>query len=159
MNLQTIGALIAERRREKRLTLRELAAAAGVGRSTLAALERGATAELGFAKVARLCAAVDLMIEARPFALDAPLMPHRHLTEMAGRELTKAAIEDVIVRGDFSAWRGLVRAIRADRTGRIARRAREVAFALRGHDARADAFAALIPDLLRERSRGDARIG
>ncbi len=156
MNLHAIGELIARRRRDKRLTLRELAAAAGVGRSTLAALERGRTAELGYAKIARLCAAVDLALEARPVALAAPLMAHRHITAAAGRDLTKAAIEDVILRGGFEAWRGLARALRADRTGRIARRAREVAAALSKHDPRARAFAALLPKLAQGRmSAGD----
>jgi len=153
MNLQAIGALIARRRRDKGLTLRELADAAAIGRSTLAALERGRTAELGFAKIARLCAAVDLALEARPLALAAPLMAHRHITETAGRDLTKAAIEDVILRGDFGAWRGLASAIRSDRTQRIARRAREVAAALGRHDARARAFATLLPKLVRGRER------
>ncbi|OFZ98308.1 MAG: hypothetical protein A3H35_04020 [Betaproteobacteria bacterium RIFCSPLOWO2_02_FULL_62_17] len=159
MNLQSIGELIARRRRDKGLTLRQLADAAGIGRSTLAALERGRTAELGFAKIARLCAAVDLALEARPVTLEAPLMAHRHLTETAGRELTKAAIEDVILRGGFSAWRALVRAMRTDRTGRIARRAREVAAALGKHDARARAFATLLPKLLRGPNRGEAASG
>ncbi|MBI3374619.1 MAG: helix-turn-helix transcriptional regulator [Betaproteobacteria bacterium] len=159
MNLQALGELIARRRRDKRPTLRQLAEAAGIGRSTLAALERGRTAELGFAKIARLCAAVDLVLEARPLALAAPLMPHRHLTETAGRELTKAAIEDIILRGGFSTWRGLARAIRTDRTGRIARRTREVAAALGKHDARARALATLLPKLLRERKLRGAASG
>lgn len=151
MNLDTVGHLIAERRRAKGLTLQALAEAAGVGRSTLAALERGKISELGFAKVARLCAAVDLVLEARPPLLEEPLMSHRHLTDAAGRELTKAAIEDVITRGDFAAWRGLVRAMRSDKTGRIARRVRTVSSALSGYDPRARAFATLLPDLLPER--------
>lgn len=150
MDLRSIGHLIAQRRRAKALTLRQLAAHAGVGRSTLAALETGKLAELGLGKVARICAAVDLALEARPLVLDAPLMPHRHLTEFAGRELTKAAIDDVITRGDIRAWRGLVRAIRADQTGRVARRVREVATALAKHDAKAAAFAALVPRLRRK---------
>ncbi|HEU4617709.1 MAG TPA: helix-turn-helix domain-containing protein [Gammaproteobacteria bacterium] len=148
MELPTLGRLIAQRRRDKGLTLRELAAAARVGRSTLAALESGKLAELGFNKVARLCAAVDLVLEARPPRLEAPLIEHRHLTEVAGRDLTKAAIEDVIVRGDIAAWRGLVRAAREDQTGRVAERARQVAAALSGHDAKARAFANLLPALL-----------
>lgn len=151
MNLHSIGRLIAERRRAKRLTLHELAAAARVGRSTLAALEAGKAAELGFAKVARLCAAVDLTLEARPLALKSPLMAHRHLTEAAGRELTKAAIEDVITRGDVSAWRGLVRALQKDRTGRLARRARDIASVLGKHDEKARAFSTLLPKLLNQR--------
>ncbi len=153
MNLHTIGRLIAEQRRRKGLTLQELADAASVGRSTLAALERGKIAELGFAKVARLCTAVDLVLEARPPALEVPLMPHRHLTETAGRELTKAAIEEIITRGDFSTWRGLVQAVRADKTGRIARRIREVAAALGKHDPRARTFSTLLPEFVREPKR------
>ena len=148
MELRTIGSLIADRRRQRGWTLRQLADAAGVGRSTLAALESGKIAELGFEKVNRLCAAVDLVLEARPPVLDEPLMRHRHLTEAAGRNLTKAAIEDVILRGDFAAWRGLAQAARADRTGRIARRTREVAATLSRHDPRAWAYATLLPQLL-----------
>ena len=151
MNLQTIGHLIAERRRAKGLTLQQLADQAGVGRSTLAALERGRMPELGFAKVERLCAAVDLVLEARPPMLKEPLMPHRHLTEAAGRELTRAAMEDVITRGDFHAWRGLVQAIRRDRSGVLSQRARAVSTALKEHDPRARAFATLLPDLLKVR--------
>lgn len=149
MNLHSVGRLIAERRRAQGLTLLELAAEAGVGRSTLAALEAGKISELGFVKVARICAAVDLSLEAHSPKLTAPLMSHRHLTEMAGRELTKAAIEDVITRGDVSAWRGLVGAMRADTTGRTARRVRDVSSALGKHDEKAQAFATLLPRLLR----------
>ena len=156
MNLLAMGKLIAERRRSKGLTLHALAAAAGVGRSTLAALEAGKLAELGYAKVERICAVLDLTLTARPPELDAPLMAHRHLTESAGRELTKAAIEDIITRGGFSAWRGLVRAIRADKTGRIARRAREVAAAAGKSDPKARVFGTLMPDILRTRKPAGA---
>lgn len=153
MDLHAVGRLVGESRRSQKRTLAAVAAAARVGRSTLAALESGAIDELGFAKVERICAALGLVLEARPTALDAPLMEHRHLTEQAGRELTKAAIEDVIVRGDIEAWRGLVAAVRADRTGRIAQRAREVAAALGRHDSRARAFAALLPAFLGGKQR------
>ena len=148
MDLRTIGLLVGQRRRAQNRTLAELASAARVGRSTWAALDSGKLEELGFAKVERICTAVGLVLEARPTVLDAPLMEHRHLTEQAGRELTKAAIEDVIVRGDIKAWRGLASAVRADRTGRIAQRAREVAAALSRHDSKARAFALLLPALV-----------
>ena len=105
MNLQSIGRLIAERRRAKGLTLTQLAAQAAVGRSTLAALEAGKLPELGLERIARLCAAVDLVLEARPLELEQPLMAHRHLSEVAGRELTKAAIDDIITRGTIGIWR------------------------------------------------------
>ncbi len=151
MQLHALGQLIAARRRAKGLTLQQLASAARVGRSTLAALEAGTLAELGYAKVARLCAAVGLALEARPPPLAAPLMPHRHLTQAAGRELTKAAIEDIIIRGDFAAWRGLVRSLRADQTGRLAKRAQTVAAAIRSSDPKAQTFATLLPGVLRGR--------
>ena len=153
MDLRSIGRFIAERRRAKGLTLHELAAQARVGRSTLAALETGKLAELGLNKVARICAALDLVLDLRPPELAAPLMAHRHLTETASRELTKATIDDVITRGDIEAWRGLIRAMRADKTKRVARRVREVAAALSARDPKARAFATLLPRLLRSGKR------
>ncbi len=149
MELRTVGILIGQHRRLQKRTLADVAAAARVGRSTLAALESGKLEELGFAKIERICTALGLVLEARPTVLDAPLMEHRHLTERAGRELTKPAIEDVIVRGNIEAWRGLASTVRADRTGRVAERARAVAAALGRHDSRARAFAALLPMLER----------
>jgi len=150
MNLVSIGYLIAQRRRVKGLTLASLAASARVGRSTLAALESGKLPELGFVKVARICGAVGLVLEVRPATLDSPLMPHRHLTEAAGRDLTKAAIEDVIVRGDIAAWRGLVRAIRARHQRKLAERVQKVVAALDHDDPKVRAFASLLPEVMRK---------
>jgi transcriptional regulator with XRE-family HTH domain len=149
MHLSSLGYLIAQQRRAKGLTLTALASSAGVGRSTLAALESGKLPELGFVKVARLCDAVGLVLETRPLELDTPLMPHRHLTEAAGRDLTKAAIEDVVVRGDIAAWRGLVRAIRARQQGGLVNRVQQVVAALDRDDPKVRAFATLLPDVLR----------
>ncbi len=157
MNLHAVGRLVAERRRSKGLTLHELAVQAEVGRSTLAALEAGKLRELGYAKVARICAAVDLMLEARPLALDEPLLPHRHLTDLAARELTKASIEDIVIRGDTSAWRGLVNAIRRDKSGRLARRARDVIVGSDKSDPKVRAFSALLPHITRKRSGSGRR--
>lgn len=150
MNLASIGRLVAERRRARELTLAELAASAGLGRSTLAALEGGKLPELGFAKVARLCSALGLALEARATELDEPLMRHRHLTEQAGRDLTKAAIADVIERGDIAAWRGMARAIKASHGTSLTRRVREVLAGLDQDDAKVRAFAALLPGILGE---------
>lgn len=152
MNLLTIGHLIAERRRAQRLTLDQLATQAGVGRSTLAALEAGKLRELGFVKISRLCSAVGLVLDAHPFLLDKPLMPHRHLTEQAGRDLTKAAIAEVIERGDIAAWRGLARVIRGRKGTILAERVTEVLGGLDQEDARVRAFATLLPALLRDRA-------
>jgi transcriptional regulator with XRE-family HTH domain len=157
MDLASVGALVAAQRRARGLTLAELAARAGVGRSTLAAFESGKLTELGFGRVARICAAVDLVVDVRAPLLDAPIVPHRHLTEAAGRELTKAAIEDIIVRGDVVAWRKLFKATRDDASGRTERRVREVAAVSAGQDVKAKAFAALLPRVLATRSRTGRR--
>jgi hypothetical protein len=156
MDLRAIGLLVGQHRRSRKRTLADVATGARVGRSTLAALESGKLNELGYAKVERICAAVGLVLEARPTVLDAPLMEHRHLTEQAGRDLTKAAIEDVIVRGGIDAWRGLAKAARHDREGRILARARAVAQALSHHDRKARAFAALLPSIA-TRTKGRRR--
>lgn len=148
MNLSSLGRMIAAQRRTLGLSTAALAAAAGVGRSTLAALESGKLSELGFAKVARICAAAGIVLEARPPLLEAPLMAHRHITEAAGRALTKAAVEDVIVRGDIGAWRGLVGALRSDESGRLAGRVQQVVGALGRDDPKVAAFAALLPGIL-----------
>lgn len=148
MDLTSLGRMIAAQRRSLGLTVAALAAAAGVGRSTLAALESGKLPELGFKKVARLCAAAGIVLEARAPLLDAPLMAHRHITEAAGRDLTKAAVEDVIVRGDIGAWRGLVHALRNDESGRLAGRVRQVVGALGRDDPKVAAFDTLLPGIL-----------
>lgn len=148
MDLISAGKLVAERRRERGLTLAELAGRAGVGRSTLAAFEAGTLRELGYSRVARICAAVDLVLDLRAPLLEAPIIPHRHLTDAAGRELTKAAIDDIIVRGDVIAWRKLFKAMRDDETGRTSRRVQEVAAAIAGQDVKAKAFAALLPRMI-----------
>jgi transcriptional regulator with XRE-family HTH domain len=149
MNLQTIGRLIAEQRLAKGYTLSELASTAQVGRSTLAALEAGKLPELGLGRVARICSAVDLVLEARPMLLHEPLMAHRHLTDAAGRELTKAAIEEILTRGNIATWRGLVQAIAKDESGRIARRVNDITAALGKQDPKIRAFAALLPKAIR----------
>jgi len=118
-----------------------------VGRSTLAALEAGKLPELGLERVARVSGAVDLVLEARPLELNQPLMAHRHLSEVAGRELTKAAIDDIITRGTLGTWRKLIQAMKADKTGRITRRVTDMAQTLGKRDPKARAFASLLRKL------------
>lgn len=60
LDLPTLGREIAKRRGAAGLTQSALAARAGIGRSTLDALENGRTAELGFGKVARILASLAL---------------------------------------------------------------------------------------------------
>ncbi len=63
-----MGRQIAERRAAIGLTQAVLASRARIGRSTLDALENGRASELGYGKIARLLAALDLdfrIIEAR----------------------------------------------------------------------------------------------
>jgi hypothetical protein len=73
------------------------------------------------------------------------------------RELTKAAIDDIVVRGDVTAWRKLFQAIRDDASGRLERRVREVAAAIAEQDVKAKAFAALLPRVVGPGSRSERR--
>ena len=60
MDLIEIGSLIAEHRRRLGITQSELGARSRISRSTIAALEGGRCAELGFNKVNRILAALKL---------------------------------------------------------------------------------------------------
>ncbi len=64
LDLFDIGAEVARRRRELRLTQPALAQRAGVSRATIAALEGGRLRELGFNKVVMIlaCLGLDLRI-------------------------------------------------------------------------------------------------
>lgn len=64
MDLEEVGELIAQRRGELKLRQEDLALRAGVGRSTLAALEKGRMPELGFSKVASLLSVLGLSLRA-----------------------------------------------------------------------------------------------
>ncbi len=146
MDLFALGRLISERRCAQGLTLADLAEAAAVGRSTLAALESGKLPELGFNKVARICAAAGILLETRP---PLPYYPPRGLTDATGRELTKAIIKDIILRGDGAAWQELLRALKRDDRGLLAARIRQVAGTLERDDPNVVAFAALLPGIIR----------
>ena len=63
--LPTLGEHIASRRKNFRLTQRELAAKTGVGLSTLDALENGRLGELGYAKITRILSALGLELQLR----------------------------------------------------------------------------------------------
>ena len=63
MDIFSLGQFIAGHRKAQRLTQAGLARRAGVGRSTLDALENGRTGELGYGKIIRLLAALDLTIK------------------------------------------------------------------------------------------------
>ena len=60
LDLEIVGETVAARRRELRLTQPEVAKRARVSRSTLAALEGGKAAELGFNKVAMILSTLGL---------------------------------------------------------------------------------------------------
>jgi transcriptional regulator with XRE-family HTH domain len=147
MDLASLGRLISERRCAQGFTLARLAEAARVGRSTLAALESGRLPELGFNKVARICAAAGIRLETRP-----PLLPHPshyRLADANGRELTKEVIRGLILRGGAAAWRDLLRALKKDDRGLLAARVRQVVGTLEQDDPSVVAFTARLPPIMR----------
>ena len=60
LELNSLGARIAERRKTLKLSQSALAKSAGVSRATLDALENGRAGELGFSKLTRILAALGL---------------------------------------------------------------------------------------------------
>jgi transcriptional regulator with XRE-family HTH domain len=60
LGLTSIGAQIAAHRKRLKLSQAELSRKAGISRATLDALENGRAGEMGFSKVAKLLAALDL---------------------------------------------------------------------------------------------------
>ena len=63
LDLTSIGAQIAVRRKKLKLSQAALAAKAGVSRATLDALENGRAGELGFAKLSKLLVALGLELK------------------------------------------------------------------------------------------------
>lgn len=66
MNMNEVGSLVRERRRESGLTQVQLAAQTGISRATIAGLEAGSLAEIGFVKLQRICESVGLEMRAVP---------------------------------------------------------------------------------------------
>ena len=63
LDLISIGAHIAERRKTLKLSQAELSRKAGVSRATLDALENGRAGELGFSKLTKLLAVLELELK------------------------------------------------------------------------------------------------
>jgi transcriptional regulator with XRE-family HTH domain len=90
LTLPSLGEAIANRRKAMGMSQLVLARKAGVGRSTLEALENARMGELGFAKVARILAAVGLEltlqeIRSRRPTLEDLLEEDRHDQDLDGR--------------------------------------------------------------------------
>jgi transcriptional regulator with XRE-family HTH domain len=65
LTLSSIGESIAQRRKSQGLSQAVLAKRAGVGRTTLDALENGRSGELGFSKITKLLSALGLELSIR----------------------------------------------------------------------------------------------
>jgi transcriptional regulator with XRE-family HTH domain len=88
LDLVSIGARIAEHRKEHNLSQSALARKAGVSRATLDALENGRTGELGFSKVTRLLAALGLEL-----ALQTATSPRPTLDELMQEDRDDQSLE------------------------------------------------------------------
>ena len=72
LTLSSIGERIAERRKSQGLSQTVLAQRAGVGRTTLDALENGRSGELGFSKIIKLLAALGLELSLKESGASRP---------------------------------------------------------------------------------------
>jgi transcriptional regulator with XRE-family HTH domain len=74
LNLTSIGAKVAERRKSTGLSQSALARKAGVSRATLDAIENGRSGELGFSKVSKILSAVGLELKLQEANLERPTL-------------------------------------------------------------------------------------
>lgn len=74
MDLKSIGAEVATRRKKSKLSQAALARKAGISRATLDALENGRAGELGFTKLAKLLAALGLELKLQDASSQRPTL-------------------------------------------------------------------------------------
>ncbi len=74
LNLDSIGAQIAEHRKKLKLSQAALARKAGISRATIDALENGRAGELGFAKLTKLLAALGLELKLQAASSQRPTL-------------------------------------------------------------------------------------
>jgi HTH-type transcriptional regulator / antitoxin HipB len=72
LTLSSLGERIAERRKSQGLSQTVLAGRAGVGRTTLDALENGRSGELGFSKIVKLLTALGLELSLKESGASRP---------------------------------------------------------------------------------------
>lgn len=88
--LEQIGSQIAAQRKARKWRQVDLAAKAGVSRATIDALENGRAGELGYAKLARILAALGLELRLGPVASRRPTLEElidERSDERAGKHL------------------------------------------------------------------------
>ena len=74
LNLKEIGVQIAAARKARKLKLMDLAAKAGVNRTTIYLLESGRATEIGYSKLVRILVAVGLELRLAPVAQERPTL-------------------------------------------------------------------------------------
>jgi transcriptional regulator with XRE-family HTH domain len=74
MELSEIGNQVAQVRKLSKLSQQQLANKAGMSRATVAALENGRAAEIGYSKLARILAAIGLELRVGPVAQTRPTL-------------------------------------------------------------------------------------
>jgi transcriptional regulator with XRE-family HTH domain len=74
LDLTSVGAKVAERRKSMGLSQSTLARKAGVSRATLDAIENGRSGELGFSRVSKILSAVGLELKLQETNLERPTL-------------------------------------------------------------------------------------
>jgi transcriptional regulator with XRE-family HTH domain len=85
MNINELGMIIRDSRKEKQMTQAELSELLGMSRATLSALENGTISELGIRKVLAICSVLGLELVAQPQVRKRPTL-HTLVSEAEQRK-------------------------------------------------------------------------
>nr|CAA6830608.1 MAG: Transcriptional regulator [uncultured Thiotrichaceae bacterium] len=88
MDINELGSVIRDSRKERQMTQAELSELLGMSRATLSALENGTVSELGIRKVIAICSVLGLELVAQPQIRKRPTL-HTLVSEAEQRKRGK----------------------------------------------------------------------
>lgn len=88
MDINELGSVIRDSRKERQMTQAELSELLGMSRATLSALENGTVSELGIRKVIAICSVLGLELVAQPQTRKRPTL-HTLVSEAEQRKRGK----------------------------------------------------------------------